>query len=205
MAFTTTCRLRLALGVLLALFAAGALAQEPPADTLLRLKNGGEVRGRLVEVKNGTYVLIGEDGRTLLYPTSDVDVAERIAKPPKPPTATGDALLAPGHRVHVKPYPGNDIYEVVGNHLREWGRWKVVDKPEEAEIQVRLVLGGSAGWGKASIVAIIDDLSTGTELWKSKKQTGYRTLFHGYDSPYHRAALGILEQMKKASATWPKE
>lgn len=105
----------------------------------------------------------------------------------------------------VRPVPGKDTQEVVGNLLREWGRWRVVDRPEEADIQVRLVLSGSAAWGRASIVATIEDVSTGAELWKSKKQTGTRTIFHGYTSPYNRAAEGIMEQMKEASESWPRD
>jgi hypothetical protein len=174
-------------------------------DTLLHLKNGDEVRGTLVEIKNGAYVLTLADGRTVLYPTSDVATAERLLGMPALPSAKGVALLAPGRRVFVRPVPEKDIHEVVANLLREWGRWKVVDKPEEAEILVRLVLSGSAGWGRASIVATIEEAPAGAELWKSNKQTGNRTIFHGYASPYNRAAEGILEQLKKASAMWPKE
>lgn len=177
----------------------------PPADTLLRLKNGGEVRGKLVEIKNGAYVLIVADGRTVLYPTSDVDVAEHITAPTNPPAAKGAALLAPGRRAYVRPVPEKDTHEVVGNLLRGWGRWVVVETREEADIQVRPVLTGSNGWGKASIIASIEEVSTSTELWKSQKETGYRTIFHGYAAPFNRAAEGILKQMQKASATWPKE
>jgi hypothetical protein len=140
----------------------------------------------------------------MLYPTTDVESAERIAATTRPPVANA-ALLAPHRRVYVRPVPENDVHEVVANLLRQWGRWQVVDKPDDAEIVVRLVLGGSAGWGVANIVATIEEPGTNDELWKSNKQTGLRTIFHGYTSPYHRAAEGIVEQMKKASETWPKQ
>ena len=190
--------------VLLGLLSSATLAQPPVPDTLLHLKTGGEARGRLVEVKDGAYVLALPDGRTVLYPTGDVESAERIAAGRESSGSKGVALLAPGRRVYVRPVPEKDIHEVVGNLLSEWGRWPLVDKAEDADIMIRLVLSGSAGWGLASIVATIEDSSTGNEMWKSKKQTGKRTIFHGYASPYNRAAEGVLEQMKKASATWPK-
>ena len=107
--------------------------------------------------------------------------------------------------MYVRPVLKKDIHEVVANLVRDWGRWRVVDKLEDADILIRLALSGSAGWGRASIVATIEEASSGDELWQSKKQTGHRTIFHGYTSPYNRAAEGILKQMKRASATWPKE
>ena len=189
----------------LGLFAWVAVAQTPAPDTLLHLKNGSDVRGKLVEIKNGAYVITLPDGRTVLYPTSDVDTAERIAPLRQPSAGLGTARLAPGRRVYVKPVTNKDIHEVVGNLLRDWGRWAVVEKPEDADILVRLALSGSAGWGRASIVATVEDASTGTQIWKSRKQTGNRTIFHGYTSPYNRAAEGILDQMKKASTTWPMQ
>jgi hypothetical protein len=183
------------------------LAQVMAPDTTLRLKNGEEVHGVLVEIKNGAYVLALPDGRTVLYPTDDVVSAERIgAAPPanSPTGATGAALLAPGRRVYVKSVTNNDIHETLANLLREWGRWKVLDTADDADILVRLHLSGSEGWGRASIVAVIEDAHRGDEIWRSKKQTGTRTIFHGYEAPYRRAANGILEQMKEASATWPR-
>ncbi len=157
---------------MLGLFCPPAFSQVPAPDTLLRLKNGAEVRGKLVEVKDGTYaVLTLPDGRTVLFPTADVDVAERI-NGPRESGNKSTASLAPGRRVYVRPVPEKDIHEVVGNLLREWGRWQVVDKSEDADLVVRLQLSGSSGWGLASIVATIEDPSTGTEMWKSKKQTG---------------------------------
>jgi hypothetical protein len=184
------------------LFSSVAFAQAPAPNTVLHLKSGGEVRGRLVEVKDGAYVLTLPDGRTVLYPTTEVETAERISAV-RAQGHTGVALLAPGLSVWVRPVPENDIHEVVGNLLRAWGRWRVVEKTEDADVMVRLVLSRSAGWGRASIVATIEDPSSGTEIWKSKKQTGNCTIFHGYDSPFHRAAVGIIDQIEKASATWP--
>ena len=116
----------------------------------------------------------------------------------------GMALLAPGHRVYVRPVPKKDTHEVVGNLLRDWGRWRVVDARGDAELILRLKLSGSAGWGRASIVATLEEAATATELWRSKKQTGNRTIFHGYASPYNRAAEGILKQLEKASSEWPE-
>jgi hypothetical protein len=171
---------RILFGISLGLVASVALAQAPVPDTLLHLKSGDEIRGTLVEVKDGAYVLKLPDGRTVLYPTSDVDSAERISAERKSSGAKGVALLAPGRRVYVRPVPEKDIHEVVANLLREWGRWPVVDKSEDADIVVRLVLSGSAGLGLAGIVATIEDASVGTEIWKSNKQTGTRNMFHGY-------------------------
>ena len=124
---------------------------------------------------------------------------------PGPSAAAGMSLLAPGHRIYVRPVPNKDVHEVVGNLLRDWGRWKVVEHPNDADMVLRLRLSGSAFWGRASIVATLEEATTATELWKSKKQTGNRTIFHGYTSPYNRAADGIVKQMEKASSTWTTE
>ena len=71
--------------ILMLIVPAVSSAQAPAPDTLLKLKNGTEVRGVLVEVKNGVYVLTLTDGKTAMYPTSDVDTAERLLPPPPPP------------------------------------------------------------------------------------------------------------------------
>ena len=73
-----------------------------PPDTLLSLKSGEQVRGKLVEVKSGAYVLTLPDGRTVLYPTDDVATAERLTGEPDSRPVTGVALLAPGGRAYVR-------------------------------------------------------------------------------------------------------
>ena len=60
-------------------------AQEPQsgkADTLLILKNGAEVRGMLLGLKDGQYSLRLPDGRTMTYPAADVDRMERLTDSP---------------------------------------------------------------------------------------------------------------------------
>jgi hypothetical protein len=56
-------------------------SQEPQLlkpDTLLVLKNGAEVRGLFVDVKDGQYTLRLPDGRSMTYPVGDVDRMERL-------------------------------------------------------------------------------------------------------------------------------
>ena len=89
----------IAVAFVVCLFSSVVIGQIPPPpapspNTLLRLKSGEEVKGRLVEVKDGTYVLTLPDGRTVLYPTTDVAGAERFM-PERTPGRTGMALLAP--------------------------------------------------------------------------------------------------------------
>jgi hypothetical protein len=72
-------------------------AQPGKANTLLVLKNGAEVRGLFVGLKDGLYTLQLPDGRTTTYPAGDVDRMEPLADsspnvaaaPPQPrPAAT---------------------------------------------------------------------------------------------------------------------
>lgn len=194
-----------ALTIILCLLASLAFSQGPPPDTLLHLKSGKEIRGKLLEIKDGAYVLILPDERTILCPTSEVDIAERIAKRQENQVVQDKDLLAPGHRVYVKPAFENRTHEVMKALLRNWGRWTVVNKQEDADIMVRLDGSGSSLMGMASIVATIEDVVTGAELWKSEEHTGLRTIFHLYASPYKRAAVGVVEEMKKAFTTNKKE
>ncbi len=64
-------------------FALGAVvlsqgAGELKADTLFVLKNGAEVRGVFVEIKDGQYKLRLPDGRVMSYPAGDVEKMERL-------------------------------------------------------------------------------------------------------------------------------
>ena len=75
---------------------AGASSQElqpGKADTLLVLKNGAEVRGEFVGLKDGQYTLRLPDGRAMTYPAGDVDRIERLSEsstntPPPPAQPT---------------------------------------------------------------------------------------------------------------------
>jgi hypothetical protein len=73
------------------------LADEEPqpvqADTLLVLKNGAEVRGLFVSLKEGKYTIRLPDGRAMTYEAADVEHMERLAVPapntaPAPPPAS---------------------------------------------------------------------------------------------------------------------
>jgi hypothetical protein len=178
-----------------------AFSQGPPPDTVLHLKSGTEVRGKLLEIKDGAYVLTLPDERTILYPTSDVDIAERISERQEKQVVQDKDLLEPGHRVYVQPVVGSGKHEYMKDFLRSWGRWEVVNKQEDAEIMVQLDFSGSDLMGMASIIATIKAVATGAELWKSEKHTGLRTIFHLYASPYKRASEGVVEEMKKAFTT----
>jgi hypothetical protein len=60
------------------------VAQESPTskpDTLLVFKNGAEVRGTFMGLRDGQYTLRLADGRTMSYPAADVDRMERVADP----------------------------------------------------------------------------------------------------------------------------
>jgi hypothetical protein len=120
------------------------------------------------------------------------------------PSQNPTSLLALGKRVYVVPVPGKDFNEDMAAELRAWGRWNVVESQSDADIIVRMDLGGSGGWGRGSMVVTIQPADGGPTLWKSKKQSGTRTVFHGYASPYRRALEGIMIQMKDASANWPR-
>ena len=68
---------------------------------------------------------------------------------------------------------------------------------------MRMKVRGSGFWGRRSVEATLIDAKTNVQLWVSKKQTGNRTVFQGYESPFTRAMAGILDQMKLASNQWP--
>lgn len=73
------------------------LANEEPqpsqADTLLVLKNGAEVRGLFVSLREGKYTIRLPDGRAMTYEAADVEQMERLTAPapntaPPPPPAS---------------------------------------------------------------------------------------------------------------------
>jgi hypothetical protein len=121
-----------------------------------------------------------------------------------PPSKANLSLLAPGATVFVEP-ARDDGHTIMSEKLEKWGRWRVVQTPADADLTVRLILSGSAGWGRGSMTATIYDARTDTLLWTSRQQTGNRTVFHGYASPYKRAADGLIKQMEKASSSWPSQ
>jgi hypothetical protein len=87
--------------------------------------------------------------------------------------------------------------------LEKWGRWPLVEDEGRADVVLQLETAGSGGLGRASVVATIIDPATGLPLWRSKKQTGNRTVFRSYSSSSARANEGIVEQMKEAAKQWP--
>jgi hypothetical protein len=70
--------------------------QASTADTLLVLKNGAEVRGLFLGLKDGQYTLRLPDGRTMTYPAGDVDRIERLVdSAPSTPPAAPQPIPAP--------------------------------------------------------------------------------------------------------------
>ncbi len=71
------------LSVILALSAVAysLAADAPKPDTLLVLKNGAEVRGVFVELKEGRYSLRLPDGRVMTYAAADVEQLQRLTAP----------------------------------------------------------------------------------------------------------------------------
>lgn len=59
----------------------------PEPDTLLVLKNGAEVRGVFIELKDGQYTLRLPDGRLMRYPSSDVETMQPISASAAPAPA----------------------------------------------------------------------------------------------------------------------
>jgi hypothetical protein len=117
---------------------------------------------------------------------------------------TKTSLLRRGSRVYVLPIPGKDFNEDMETELTTWSRWTIVKSQSEADIVVRMDLSGSGLMGRGGMMVSILPAAGGPMLWQSKAQTGNRTVFHGYASPYRRALEGIMKQMKEASEQWPQ-
>ena len=79
-------------------------AQPVKANTLLVLKNGAEVRGVFVGLKDGLYTLQLPDGRTLTYPAGDVDRMEPLADAPLNVAAATTAPTPSAMRVTCKTF-----------------------------------------------------------------------------------------------------
>lgn len=103
-----------ALAVAATLMVIAALAQ-PAAkvapDTLLVLRNGAEVRGVMIELKDWQYSVRLADGRVMQYPVDDVERIERLeaapaaaqAAPPLAPVAAQPPPPAPAATAPAAP------------------------------------------------------------------------------------------------------
>lgn len=107
-----------------------------------------------------------------------------------------DPRVAKDNAVYVEP-ANKDADVAIVEEIQKWGRWRVVADETEAHIIVRLRASGSGAWGLGHIQAFILDAKTKETIWTSKNQKGTRNIFHGYASPFRRAAEGIVKQMKK--------
>jgi hypothetical protein len=75
----------------LILVLASGLLLSPDPDVHVKFKNGTELRGRLVEMKDGAYVIDLADGRRMSYPASEVEALTRIGDSSAPTSATESA------------------------------------------------------------------------------------------------------------------
>jgi hypothetical protein len=130
--------------------------------------------------------------------------------PPPPPTAPTTepaiAKLSPGRSMYIRPVEAHPETRMdMVERLEKWGRWPLVEDEGRADVVLKLETSGSGGLGRATVVATIIDPATGLALWRSKKQTGSRTVFRGYSSSSARANDGIVEQMKEAAKQWPSQ
>lgn len=69
-------------------------------DTRLVLKNGAEVRGKFLVLQDGQYMIELADGRTMSYPTNDVERMEPITQP-------AESIAAPEAAGARAPLPAN--------------------------------------------------------------------------------------------------
>lgn len=85
----------LSVAVLSAAVSSGQQVDAPKPDTLLVLKNGAEVRGEFVELKDGQYTPRLLDGRVMSYPAAGVERMQRLTDhetaPPAPATQLASA------------------------------------------------------------------------------------------------------------------
>jgi hypothetical protein len=132
--------------------------------------------------------------------------------PPPPSVPTKDTTepainkLAPGRAMYIRPVQAHPETRMdMVERLEKWGRWALVEDEGRADVVLQLETAGSGGLGRAAVVATIIDPATGLPLWRSKKQTGSRTVFRGYSSSSARANEGIVEQMKEAAKQWPSQ
>lgn len=81
-----------------------------------------------------------------------------------------------------------DAYQKAKERLTgsEWNEWAIVDKPEEGDFTLKLILeklGASLTSDGARVRAVVEILDgEGNVLWQSKKHQGNATMFTGWDS-----------------------
>lgn len=107
-----------------------------------------------------------------------------------------DAALAIGRAVWVEPAQ-HDTEVAMADELQKWGRWKIVGEEKEADLLVRLRVSGNSVWGRGKVQVFIIDARSRKTVYTSRVQTGNRTIFHGWISPYSRAISGIVKRMRE--------
>lgn len=112
--------------------------------------------------------------------------------------------LKPGNAVYVEPTKGDDAHVHLGEQLAAWGRWRVVEAREDADLVIRRETSGSGFWNKKKARVVIHDARTDAALWTSRPTPQRRSsVLTGYQSPHEVAAKGLIEQMREASNRWP--
>lgn len=119
------------------------------------------------------------------------------------PTTDARAALKPSSAVYVAPEPAQEAHVHLARALESWGRWRLVEQQEDADLIVRLEVHGNAR-RRGGLAAVIHDAHSDAPLWTSRRETHTRgSVFTGYTSPYEKAAAGLVDQMREASNAWP--
>lgn len=119
------------------------------------------------------------------------------------PADTSRDALKPSSAVYVEPTREHEAHVHLGRELAAWGRWRVVERLEDADLVVRLQMHGNAR-RRGGLAAVIHDARTDAPLWTSRRETHTRgSVFTGYTNPYEKAAVGLVDQMREASNAWP--
>jgi hypothetical protein len=98
-------------------------------DTLLVLKNGGEVRGVLVELDDSQYKMRLSDGRLMTYPVADVDKMERLRSSesqtsPSPQATQPPPLIDPGScRVFITEKDIDKAFYIAAKDIKVSKKW----------------------------------------------------------------------------------
>jgi len=111
------------------------------------------------------------------------------------------ALLASGRKVYIERVDGKDIHRSMEQPLSEWGRWTVVSDRTQADLVVRLHVSTSKFKGD-SLAASIVSLPEQHVLWTSTRHKAVGNAFHGFKSPFGKAATAIVEEMKASANNW---
>jgi hypothetical protein len=102
------------------------------------------------------------------------------------PESRRPSPLAPGRRVYVTPSKGA-VHPAFVESLKNWGRWSIVDKPDEANLIATLKSSGKNR--RATMLLTLTREPGGLTLWQSNEETAHKIPYNSKNA-FTRALEG---------------